>query len=471
MNRDETIILKDENGKNLRYDGTGNCALFHEQFDDGMIAKGYAGIVSPDNYEMPLEPEDALRNIANEVATHHDFSAAGGFQKAMSHYRNRGGVVHSVYKYHMSVDIRAFLKQADRVQFSEATKANYHGMKARVIAEYGSWDETKAKKNLLSAMIIPQILDVSSADHAFARLDELTQERLGWARVAENFTAEFFRVWLKDRIKTWPRLKQIHERMELDEDITYVTGKRDVMKLVNIDRHHKSMHVSVQDQVAAISNDLVKPTVAPTLPTDTTSFQYEVNQASYDGFQRGYEAAAATSSQYAPHGRQYAQRDLSKVRCYKCDRYGHMVDTCPERERERPQRDGHYVPPPRIQQDQRFQQWKQQGGASPSILGKRQQEGGAQWVPSPAKRVAFRETYPMTGPGQLQGSAGIEQYDPVDYAAFQQRESLQFQADQVQRYEAHCARTFPGEYTTNTVRSAYEEPVYQLPKEDGRDQV
>jgi hypothetical protein len=408
-----------------------------------MIAKGYAGIVSPDNYEVPLEPEDALRNIANDTADHHDFSAAGNFKKAMAHHRNRGGVVHSVYKSHLSVDIRAFLKQIDRAQFSEATKANYHGMKARVIAEYGSWDEAKAKKNLLSAMMIPQILDVSSADHAFARLDELTQERLGWGRAAENFTVEFFRVWLKDRIKTWSRLKQIHERMELDEDITYAAGKRDVMKLVNIDRHSASMHASIQDQVKAIPNDLVKPAVttpSTSLPTDTASFQYEVNQASYDGFQRGYEAAAAlTSSQHAPRG----QRDLSRVKCFKCERFGHMVDTCPERVREREH--DRYSSQPRT--DQRFQQWKQ-GGTYPSTLGKRSQVGGT----SPAKRVAFRETYPMTGPGQLQGSVGVEQYDPEEYADFQHEESRRFQADQAQRYEAHCARTSPGMYTANTVR-------------------
>jgi len=103
--KDETIILKDENGKTLRFDGTGNCALFHEQFDDGMISKGYAGIVSPDNYEEPLEPEEALRNVANETANHHDFAAAGHYKKAMAYYRNRGGVCHSVYKCHLSVDI------------------------------------------------------------------------------------------------------------------------------------------------------------------------------------------------------------------------------------------------------------------------------------------------------------------------------------------------------------------------------
>ena len=190
----------------------------------------------------------------------------------------------------MSTDIRAFLKAADRVQFTEATKANYHGMKARVIAEYGSWDEAKGKKNLLSTMSIPQIIDVVSADKAFASLDDLTQERIGWGRVAENFTAEFLRVWLKDHINTWSRLAQIHARMELDELVTFALGKRDVMKLVNIDRLSKSMHVSIQDQMAAISKNMVQTTVTPnactTLPTNTTSFQYDVNQVNYDGFQR-----------------------------------------------------------------------------------------------------------------------------------------------------------------------------------------
>ena len=213
--------------------------------------------------------------------------------------------------------------------------------------------------------------------------------------------------------------------------------------------------------------------VTPALPTDTASFQYEVNQASCDGFQRGYEAAAAatTSSLYAQKGLQNGQRDMSRIKCYRCHRFGHMIDTCPlpEREQDRSQGEGRYVPSPRAQQDQRFQQWRQQTGASSSILGKRQQEGRAFSTPSPAKRVAFRETYPMTGPGQLQGSAGVEQYDPDSYALFQQEEFQQFQSDQAQRYEAHCASTSSGEYTVNSVRHGYEEPAYQFPRGDGRD--
>ena len=94
--------------------------------------------------------------------------------------------------------------------------------------------------------------------------------------LAENFTAEFLRVWLKDHINTWPRLAQIHARMELDELVTFALGKRDVMKLVNIDRLSKSMHVSIQDQMAAISKNMVQtitPNASKTIHNDTTSFQ------------------------------------------------------------------------------------------------------------------------------------------------------------------------------------------------------
>lgn len=83
--------------------------------------------------------------------------------------------------------------------------------------------------------MIPQIIGLLSADHAFPCLDELTLEGIGWKRVADNCTAVFFRVWLKERIQTWPRLTQIYSRMWLDDDITCDAGKRDVIKLVNID--------------------------------------------------------------------------------------------------------------------------------------------------------------------------------------------------------------------------------------------
>ena len=116
MSKEDTaLILKDEFGMILKYDGSGNCTLFHEQYDDVMTTKGYAGIVSTNNYEIPIPPEEALHNVANGVGDHHDYAAAGKYQHALAIHRNRCGPVHGWYKYCMSTDIRAFLKAIDRV--------------------------------------------------------------------------------------------------------------------------------------------------------------------------------------------------------------------------------------------------------------------------------------------------------------------------------------------------------------------
>ena len=69
-------------------------------------------------------------------------------------------------------------------------------------------------------------------------------------------------------------LAQIYARIKLDEGITFALGRRDVMKLVIIDRLSKSMHVSIQYQLTTISKGMVQNTVtsisSASLPSDTT---------------------------------------------------------------------------------------------------------------------------------------------------------------------------------------------------------
>ena len=51
--RSKEEIPRDEEGRILHFDGTGNCSLFHERFDSYMTGKGYAGNIAVDNYEVP----------------------------------------------------------------------------------------------------------------------------------------------------------------------------------------------------------------------------------------------------------------------------------------------------------------------------------------------------------------------------------------------------------------------------------
>lgn len=446
---------KGEDGKSLYYDGSGNCQLFHERFDECMKAKGFGGIVDVDDYEVPMRPDDAFQRIANEVGNHGDFQITGSFTTAQSKHLNRCGVVHSSYKACLSLAVKSRMQTANRAQFLNATKANYHALKARVILTYGNWDDTKDKENLVQTMIIPNIKNVSTADKAFARLDELTQERIAWNMPAVNFTAEFFRVWLKDRIKEWSRLASIHSAMELNNNVTFDQGKTMVMIVVDNERRAQAIKMTTADHINAISRSGVMLTgdPAPTVlaPTDMTSFQYGANQAHYDAFQQGYAAAAAAAG---------PPRDVSTVQCYNCHEFGHYRGACP-----RPKQGQHHSQP-RYQQSgqpqgninqrfEKFQQFKQQG-PRPSALGKRpQSEYG-----TPNKRVAFKERYPMVGPGptRLQGSAGVAQAVSAS-AEFAEYQQFKEEYQEFEEYQAYVAHSFQVEPTDNE----YAEAPYRAP--------
>ena len=156
-NLQQKEVLKDDAGAKIHYNGTGNCSLFHEKFNECMTVKGFAGIISVDDYEVPRRPDDAFQRIENEVGDHRDFASTSHYTKELATHLNRCGVVHSSYKSCLSDSVSSFLKSASREEFLIPTKANYHGLKARIIRMYGGWTDKKDRNNLVKAEMIPNI--------------------------------------------------------------------------------------------------------------------------------------------------------------------------------------------------------------------------------------------------------------------------------------------------------------------------
>lgn len=300
----DAIVAIDEINTILKFDGTGDCKKFHKKFDTCMRERGYGGIVNIDNYEVPLRPDDAFARIENGVYNRNDGGDIATYNKTNGHFLNRCDVVLACYKRALSQSIRFYLVMTFPEEYDVANKQNLDVIRNEVMRKYGGWTDTKGKRNYADMLAIPNIVDIESADTAFATLQTLIEERAGWNRKEEVYGDNFYRVWLKDHIKNWPRLLTIHTDMELHETVTFAEGQALVMTLVDIDREALGLQTSTAQHIKAITASQQPP----------TSFTFSGNTV---------EEFEAMRVNYQP-----GQGRAGDGLCFNCKQPGHLARDC-----------------------------------------------------------------------------------------------------------------------------------------------
>jgi len=58
------LVAYGEDKKSLMFDGTGDCQLFHKEFDKCMKANSLEGVISLDNCSVPLRPAAVIQRAA-----------------------------------------------------------------------------------------------------------------------------------------------------------------------------------------------------------------------------------------------------------------------------------------------------------------------------------------------------------------------------------------------------------------------
>ena len=247
--RQSSVMLTNEFQELINFDGTGDCALFHKQFDACMREKGYGGVVSNNDYEVPLRPDDAFARVEIGVYNRSDGGDIAMYNKNNGQFLNRVEFVIACYKRALSQSVRSYLEMKFPIEYNSGNKENFDLLRKEALSKYGGWTDIKGKRNYTDMLDIPNIVDIESADSAFLKLRVLIEERAGWNRKEEIYGDNFYRVWLKDHINDWSRLTPIHTQMELHEEVTFTQGRDLVMKLVDIDREERGMHAKTLEHI------------------------------------------------------------------------------------------------------------------------------------------------------------------------------------------------------------------------------
>ena len=302
-------MATDECNRAIKFDGTGDCANFHKKFDTCMRERGYGGIVSVDSYEVPLRPDDAFARVDNGVYNRNDGGDIASYNKTNGHFLNRCEGVLASYKRTLCQSLRLYLARTFPENYDIANKNNFDMIRNEVMRKYGGWTDTKRKRNYRDMLVIPNIVDIESADYAFATLHELMEERARWKRQEEVYGDNFYRVWLKDHIKNWSRLATILTDMELHDTITFAEGQGLVMTLVDIDREARGLQTSTTEHIKAITALQIRDDEQP--PTGFTFSGNNVKE--FEAMQVNYQPGQARAGDGL---------------CFNCKQPGHLARYC-----------------------------------------------------------------------------------------------------------------------------------------------
>lgn len=382
VDRDSDMIALDYKGIPLKYDGTTDCTEFFEMFDAYCEKHRLGGVVSRDNFDEPLRPDDSIMRIANGIPNDRDHGYVTNFNRYNSDFTSKCQEVLALLKGSLSPAILMRLQGDHHQAYRTANRANLEVLRAAIIQRHGGWTDAKGQANFQRIKNLPHIISIATCDSTMYQLQMNINVRAGWNNAEELLRPSFYRSWLVEKISKWDKLATIYNAMQLDERITFDDGKAMLLGLVD-----KMRETAALAKVEA--EEFGKSTAKPNLNQDfsISANQVTLSMDDYLALQAGVHMPAVDYQ--FKHRRLNENVREQEGRCYNCGQPGHLAKWCSVRKDQQLSRSGKHYPkqqqqilqPTQLQQ-QMFQKFLQQ-----------QQQGMGQTVQTGQRKRPFQEEF------------------------------------------------------------------------------
>lgn len=220
----DDMVVKDEDGKVLIFDGCSSWAYFRKYFFETVAANGYSIYVGNDPIDVPDRPDQAIdrrNNVPGAGPPHPDDNRTiSDWKKEQKTWESGCSIVLALFKRSITKIVRDYLVGVP-LNMTLATRDNIFELINGTQQRFGVYTPEKSQINFNLMVAIPKFRSVMDVITGMRKINDLYEERVAWGNVAEIWTDEQRKSFLLFKIREWPTMFFILGQIDADPLMPY----------------------------------------------------------------------------------------------------------------------------------------------------------------------------------------------------------------------------------------------------------
>lgn len=321
------LILKDEDGRRITFNGSENFGKFLRDVKDCLIRNGHGGVLSEDADEEPLRPDGAFARreglLGYGLLQPNDDRAIEYYLKASRDFKRHCEIALAALKMSLGNNVKQFLELTVE-DMRNATKTNILMIIDTLVNKYGGWTATKGQRNYFQMIAIPRFTSIETVQSGLLILKDLITERQDWGLATELLPDSHYRQWLLLRINGWNQLDFLRNTIEADVTLTFADCKRMLLAKMDTERERLLLEAPHQQEWNLAQNVKMSSVHATGFVTSNSVPTDSSMDSLYGNIVELMKQVQSTT-----HGRSVTTKgNWTKRGCFNCGVIGHSARYC-----------------------------------------------------------------------------------------------------------------------------------------------
>jgi Zinc knuckle len=313
---------RDENGKIISFDGTGDFWIYRSKIVSWAKAVGFGAVFRKNKDDIPIKPRDDMKRIERNLGNREDCENKRSYLKDKIRWENICQKAMAGIKRTWGEEVREYLKEK-MDDYDHASRGNIQRMMDTVEDRYGSWTAEIDQLNTMEMQAIPVFKSISDVTNGCKVMTQLIHQRESWRNSEHEWNDTQKRTFLLSKMEDWKELEFTLNTIRSQPTLKY----RKCRKILDTTVDRLRAVSILKTKTALATAALVNPIVASLEVAQRLSAT--VNDVSSSMEERLYGRVAMQEPFKEMVTDEICMVANVNTRCFHCKAMGHLQRDCP----------------------------------------------------------------------------------------------------------------------------------------------